>query len=234
MPTLRMGLKSWCCYHLNVHGLIVWTVAAGESSVKTFWLETFAIPRTISYPNFGISWHNTATDVNDVQCESQNQFHFPKPVWKGMVKIATYIVTDLLYVQIAIQIFIYDLQEQIPREGAIVCTSKEARCPYLLNWQCFTDHTWWLQTNLLVQYLYVLLYCHKEILWMNTSLTFSNTFQACLCRDVVFLFSNKCRHCITTLECMREWQCFWSWTQWLNNILNWYPSQILALSKCRQ
>lgn len=34
-----------------------------------------------------------------------------------MVKTATYKVTDLLYVQIALQIFIYDLQEQFPREG---------------------------------------------------------------------------------------------------------------------
>lgn len=185
MTSLRMGLKTCCCYYLNVHDLIVWTDAAAKSSVKTFWLETFAIPRTISFPNFSISWLLTI-DVNDAQCETQNQFHFPKPVWKGMVKTATYKVTDLLYVQIAIQIFIYDLQEQFPREEAIVCTSKEARCPYLLNWQCFTDHTWWLQTNLLVQWLYVLLYCHKEILWMNTFLTFSNTFQACLGRDVVF------------------------------------------------
>lgn len=155
MPTLRMGLKSCCCYHLNVHDLIVWTVAAAKSSVKTFWLETFAIPRTISYPNFSISWHNATIDVNDAQCETQNQFHFPKPVWKGMVKTATYKVTDLLYVQIALQIFIYDLQEQFPREGAIihVCTSKEARFPNLFNWQCFTDHTWWLQTNILDQWL---------------------------------------------------------------------------------
>lgn len=198
MPTLRMGLKSCCCYHLNVHDLIVWTDAAAKSSVKTFWLETFAIPRTISFPNFSISWLLTI-DVNDAQCETQNQFHFPKPVWKGMVKTATYKVTDLLYVQIAIQIFIYDLQEQFPREEAIVCTSKEARCPYLLNWQCFTDHTWWLQT-ILVQWLYVLLYCHKEILWMNTSLKFSNTFQ-----QMPTLYHNPWMHERMTM--------FWSWTQ---------------------
>jgi hypothetical protein len=35
----------------------------------------------------------------------------------------------------------------------------------------------------------------------NTSVAFSNTFQAC---HAVFTFSNKCRHGITTCECMKE------------------------------
>lgn len=70
MTTLRMGLKTCCCYYLNVHDLIVWTDAAAKSSVKTFWLETFAIPRTISFPNFSISWLLTI-DVNDAVWNSK-------------------------------------------------------------------------------------------------------------------------------------------------------------------
>lgn len=147
MPTLRMGLKSCCCYHLNVHDLIVWTVAAAKSSVKTFWLETFAIPRTISYPNFGISWHNTATDVNDVQCESQNQFHFPKPVWKGMVKIATYIVTDLLYVQISSNTDLYIWSTRTDSEGRGYCMYEQRGTVPLLTQLAVLHWSYMMTTN---------------------------------------------------------------------------------------
>lgn len=41
---------------------------------------------------------------------------FPKPIWKGMMRIVTYMVTDPMYVQIAIHISKCALQEQILRE----------------------------------------------------------------------------------------------------------------------
>lgn len=113
-----------------------------------------------------------------------------------------------MYVQIALPISKCAQQEQLLREGChSVVDAYEQRSQgtcHLLYWQWWTDHIWW-QQILLVHWLY-LLYCHKENLriWIFLWRSQKNSRPVKLC----FTLFNKCWHCITTCEFMKEWQLF--------------------------
>lgn len=149
---------------------------------------------------FQSSWYEAAIRGKDIQCG--NPFLFPKPIWKGMVWIATYIMTDPVYVQIAMHISKCALQEQLLREGylsvvAAYAQKGQSTC-HLLYWQWWTDRILWLQI-LLVHWLYWL-HCHKENLriWIFLWRSQKNSRPVMLC----FTLFN------TTCKCMNEWQGF--------------------------